>query len=88
MSITVVVKPHHLKGNSYTHSYERSCPLQEAINEQFSPKKYFVGGAYVAERGTGRSSYYIPEDWNKTTVTEYIRQANEGNIQEISVILE
>jgi hypothetical protein len=83
----VVVKPKHLIDNSYTHSYTRNCPLQEAIIEQTGDDKYVVGGAYIGRKGESRVKLIIPETWNKQSVTEHINKANQGCLDEIIVEL-
>ncbi len=81
----IIVKPHHLKGNSYMHTFDRQCPLQEAINEQLNNKEYYVGGANVNRKGKWRESLAIPNDWNVKTVTEFIKKANEGS-EEVYIV--
>lgn len=62
MDITVIVKPKHLRENSYMHGKDRACPLQEALNEEFYPKRYYVGGDVVMGKNESwRNGYIIPQ---------------------------
>lgn len=87
----VVVKPKHLKGNTYSNGYNKErehCPLWEAL-ESAGHNVSRVGVDDLSIDGNdGRKLYKIPKDWQRSEVEAYIEAANNGSTQEITVELE
>jgi hypothetical protein len=86
--ITVIVKPHHLKGNAWAHgageNHMRGCPLYEALKE--------VGYQNVAVLNAvdvyiGDDKYEIEGGWSDTQVNPYIEAANQGSDTEYTLNL-
>lgn len=80
-TLDVWVKPHHMKGNSWTHGEadaSRKCPLYEAL-EEAKHEEIYVGGLVALVDGT---TYRYPNNWNRAAAMEYIRKANEEGCED------
>lgn len=86
-TIKVVIKPEHLRGNSYTNAsgIKATCPLALALNAKRDMKDYFVGMDSVWDNAPfddrdRRPIYKIDmKVWNQDTVTDLIEAANKGS---------
>lgn len=90
-TLQVVIKPHHLKGNSWSHRYidpDRECPLREAL-EEMGYKNAYVGGMNIMlDMHNPDTLYQIPmEDWNPDLAEEIIHKANGGSMKEVIITL-
>jgi hypothetical protein len=87
-NITVVVKPHHLKGNTWSHGggegNRRRCPLHEALVEDGHNDVNVLNAIDVH---IGDQEYEIEGRWSDVEVDPYIQAANEGSDKEYTVIL-
>jgi len=86
-TIEVTVKPHHLKGNAWSHAdspENRRCPLEEALKEMGHHEA--TVGARVALIDDIFYEINVDE-WNHLIVGSYVRQANGGSIQEVHLKL-
>jgi len=87
----VVIKPNHLKGNSWMH-YEnpekRPCPLHEALIVA-GYDVGFVGASYFTLKVNGslKRDFYdiVSETWNLDIAKDAIKAANNGSQKEFTV---
>lgn len=92
-TIEIIIKPHHLKGNSWTHLQNperRHCPLQEALKET-KPVVRYVGASYVSFSNEPMSitQYYDIDTstWNQEIANKAIKDADNGSQTEYKVLL-
>ena|SRR5687768_12634594 len=86
-TIKVTIKPHHLKGNSWSHAdspVDRRCPLEEALKEA----GYTDADVSAREVEIEGKDYEIDRDvWNQAIAEEYISLANVGSLEEVHLVL-
>lgn len=89
----VIIKPHHLKGNSFVHfenPEKRNCPLHEALVEA-GRKPHYVGATYVSfpSSDPARLEFYDIDQgtWSGDIAPQAIRNAKNGSQNEITVKL-